>query len=272
MKRYTNEEMEWLKENYPILGSKKCMEYLHRSKSSICQTARRLGCSVSSSLKNKLHSDTLIHNFRPTILPDTFLNVNTKETAYVLGLLWADGWVQHTNDYSINIKLIKEDFIELLPVFYSLGEWKRYDYFPKNRKPTIQLRVSGKSLVDYLLNLDYHSKSISPATKVLSTIPNHLIKYWWRGYFDGDGHIRSIHPYRLEFSAPWNQDWSFLPTKYPFSISITTGKRSYSKARLTSKGHILEFGTMIWKNWDGIGLYRKYNKYMELLNKKSRIY
>lgn len=264
MKRYTSDEKLWLKENYSLLGSHKCAEHLNRTLASVRHTANKMGCHIPLSLRNELHSKTLIQSFTPAILPDIFANVNTKEVAYVLGMLWADGWIQHTSDYSINIKLVSEDFIKILPIFYSLGKWNRYDYFPKNRKPTIQLRVSGKSLTDYFLKLDYHSKSNSPATKVLSTIPPHLKKYWWRGYFDGDGHIRSTHPYRLEFSSSWDQDWSFLPVEYPFTISITKGKHSYSKVRLCSKSEIFKFGSMMWDDWDGIGLQRKYDEYIKL--------
>lgn len=276
MKRYTIEEKNWLKENYPLLGSKKCMEHLNRSNPSICQTARKLGCVVSRSLRNKLHSETLISKFSPSILPEVFENVNTKEAAYVMGILWADGWTQASNDYSINIKLVKDDFIELLPIFDKLGNWKRYDYYPKNRRPTIQLRLSGKQIVDIFNKLGYNTKSYSSANTVLSTIPDNLKKYWWRGYFDGDGHIRSSHPYRLEFSSAWNQDWSFLPLEYPFKISITkSDKSSYSKAKLCSKSEILKFGNMLWNEWDEIGLSRKYNEFMKLMssyeNKKSRI-
>ena len=150
-------------------------------------------------------------------------------------------------------------------IFYKLGEWRKYSGTPPNRKPTTQLRVSGKSLVDCLLEMDYHSKSNSPATKVISSIPLHLRKYWWRGYFDGDGHIHASHPYRMEFSSTWNQNWSFLPREYPFKISIVRGKHSYSRASLNSKTESIRFGTMMWEGWDGIGLPRKYNEFKKLL-------
>ena len=264
MKRYTLDEKEWLIKNYASLGYKKCMERLGRSKASVCQTAIKLGVQIPLSLRNKRHSETLINKFTPTILPETFANVNTKEIAYVLGILWAEGWIQANSDYSVNIKMIEEDFIEILPIFYTLGEWKQYRYSPKNRKPTIQLRVSGKSLVDFFLTMNYQTKSNYPATKILSIIPESLKKYWWRGYFDGDGHIHSSHPYRIQFTSSWDQDWSFLPN-IPFHVYVTRGKHSYSKAMIWKKSEIIQFGTMIWKDWDGIGLSRKYNEFSKLI-------
>ena len=264
MKRYTNNEREWLKQNYSVLGSQACSTYLSRSLSSVRQTANHMGCYVPLSLRNDLHSKSLTEAFIPSILPEVFSDVNTKEAAYVMGILWADGWVQNKNDYSINIKLIKEDFISILPTFNALGIWKQYEYYPKNRKPTLQLRCSGKSLVDVFISTGYQNKSYLSAFNVIAKIPTKLQKYWWRGYFDGDGHIHATHPYRIEFSSAWNQDWSFLPSNFSFEVTVTRGKNSYSKARLCSKSEIIKFGTFMWGGWDGIGLLRKYKEFQKL--------
>ncbi len=263
MKRYTIEEKDWLKSNYSNLGSKTCAKYLNRPISSIRKTANKLGCYVSLQVRNKLHSNTLVESFIPSILPDTFINVKNKETAYVLGILWADGWISTSKNYSINIKLIEKDFLDILPVFHSLGSWKEYRYSPLNRNPTLQLRLSGKKLIDFFISMDYDKKSIKSAIKIISHIPADLQQYWWRGYFDGDGYISPKHPYRLNFCSSINQDWSFLPEKYNFYIKNTKGKYSYSKAELYSKDKILEFGNMIWKDWN-IGLNRKYKKFQYL--------
>jgi hypothetical protein len=267
MNRYTEIELKWLKSNYPILGSHECAARLGRPLSSVRQTANNLGVRIPKSLVKELMSKSRIKKFIPTISPHIFENVNTKEVAYVLGIMWADGWITNKNYYSIDIKLVKEDFELILPIFEKLGKWKKYEYHPKNRKPTIQLRASGKSLVDVFLNMDYHTKSYTSAEKVLSKIPKNLQKYWWRGYFDGDGHIKVANDgyKRLELSSAWNQDWSFLPKEIPFKIKVTRGKNNYSKATLSSKENILKFGNFVWKNWDGLGMERKYKEFKKLI-------
>jgi len=266
MKRYTSDEKFWLKENYSILGSHKCSEILGRPLSSIRQTANKMGCHISLELKNKLHSDTLIKKFIPSILPSIFKNVNIKETSYILGLLWADGWIEYKDNYSVNIKLISDDFDNIEWIFYKLGNWKKYTRkSTTGHKQTTQFRLSGKELVDYLISIDYHTKNKS-ATKVLNTIPDDLKKYWWRGYFDGDGHINPHHPYRLGFSGPHNQDWSFLPSKYNFRKRIVIGKHSFSNMTLIRKDEIYDFGSFIWNEYEKnkMGFPRKYHKFLEL--------
>lgn len=266
MNYYTSKELSWLKKNYPLKGSRACAEHLNRPLSSVRQTANNMGVHVPKKLRNKLSSDSHIKNFIPTISPEIFEKVKTKETAYVLGIMWADGWITDKNYYSIDIKLVREDFLKILPVFKTVGNWKRYDYKPKNRKPTIQLRASGKPIVDIFMAMDYKTKSYTSPKKVLSRIPRELRQYWWRGYFDGDGHIKIKTGYnRLEISSGINQDWSFLPKNIPFKIVTTKDSNSSSsKVILSSKKNIIKFGSMLWENWDGIGFPRKYNQFKKL--------
>jgi hypothetical protein len=268
MKRYTLEEKSWLKNNYSILGSHECAKILGRPLASIRITANNMGCYIPLELRNNLHSKTLIKKFTPSILPSTFKDVNTKETAYILGLLWADGWITYKDSYSVDIKLISKDFDNIEWIFFKLGEWKRYiRKETTGHKQTTSLRLSGKELVDYLISLDYHTKYQS-AIKVINTIPEELKCYWWRGYVDGDGYIHPNHPYRLGFSGPHNQDWSFLPKEYNFRKNIVIGKHSFSNAILIRKKEIYDFGSFIWKTYedDKIGLKRKYDKFLFLKN------
>lgn len=266
MKYYTSKELTWLKKNYPVIGSHACALHLKRPLSSVRQTANKIGAYIPKKLAKELMSKSHIKNFVSTIPAEIFEDVKSKEAAYVLGIMWADGWVTNKNSYSIDIKLAREDFDEILPIFEKLGTWKKYEYYPKNRKPTLQLRASGKSLVDSFLKMDYHNKSYASANKVLSKIPDNLKEYWWRGYFDGDGHIKIKTAYhRLEIASGCNQDWSFLPKDIPFKIVVTKRKKSsYSKARLSSKKNILEFSKYLWKTNDGIGLKRKVEEFKKI--------
>lgn len=273
MKRYTLNEKNWLRENYSILGSHECAKILNRPLASIRITANNMGCYIPLKLRNDLHSKTLIKKFIPSILPSTFKNVNTKEVAYILGLWWADGWITYKDSYSVDIKLISKDFDNIEWIFYNIGSWKKYiRKSTEGHQQTTNLRLSGKELVDYLMTLDYHTKNKS-AIKVINTIPEELKCYWWRGYLDGDGHINSLHPYRLGFSGPHDQDWSFLPNQYNFRNRVVIGKQSFSNVVLIRKNEIYDFGSFIWKNYenDKIGLERKYNKFLELKNKVKNI-
>lgn len=266
MKRYTKEEKDWLIENYGLMGSHYCAKYLNRPLSSIRQTANTLGCKVSIKKRNELHSKTLITKFESGVKSEIFKKIEKSEAAYVLGLLWADGWITNKNSYSVNIKLISEDFNEIKWIFYKLGKWKEYNYNPKQRKATTQLRVSGKEITDYLVSLGYSEKEKS-AQKVIETIPINLRHYWWRGFFDGDGYLSVSKCKRMGFSGPINQDWSFVPKNFKITkyIHPIKGHKS-SKAMLYNKEDILNFANYIYNNAknDRIYLPRKYKKFQML--------
>lgn len=53
-KYYTEEEKQFLKENYPIYGSKYCAEKLKRSRHSIHSTCNNLGIKVNKDAITKI--------------------------------------------------------------------------------------------------------------------------------------------------------------------------------------------------------------------------
>jgi len=50
-------------------------------------------------------------------------------------------------------------------------------------------------IYDFLSENNYKEKSYVSATKILNKIPNNLKKYFFRGYFDGDGSIYKYEKY-----------------------------------------------------------------------------
>ena len=56
---------------------------------------------------------------------DTFINNYTKESVYLLGLLWADGTVNKKNNM-ISLECIKEDIDYFYPIFQTTGEYGLY--------------------------------------------------------------------------------------------------------------------------------------------------
>ena len=265
--RYTESELNWLKINYPLLGSKNCAQLLKTSVNSIRSICSKHGYKVPRETRDKLHSETNLANFKPTIDINKLKYVNDPKSAYILGLLWADGWITNKNSYSIDIKLVTKDFDEIEWIFNSIGTWKKYQYHPKGRQRITHLRASGKSIVDYLISIGYESKSYLSANMVLNTIPENLHRYWWRGYLDGDGHIKK-KSYLISFCSGYEQDWSFLPKSFPFKIIKTqTEKGSYSKAILSQKINVIKFGSFLYNNAenDKIFLPRKYHSFLRIM-------
>jgi hypothetical protein len=109
---------------------------------------------------------------------------------------------------------------------------------------------------------------------MLEKIPNNLLKYWYRGFLDGDGCIKLGKKYGVEivFTGPYNQDWCFMKNlceflKIDYSIDNRLVKiGGYSHFRVNKKEHVKKLGEYIYNDFDNIGFNRKYKKYLDVIN------
>jgi len=126
------------------------------------------------------------HTRRKDIL--NFSVVDTEEKAYILGFIAADGaLVEKKNSSSVlSIKLHKRDLLHLEKI--------RDIICPSlSIYHTVRDNCCGIRLGDPLLSNELfkhgiiHRKTYNP--QIPGTVPDHLIKHWIRGYFDGDGSV-----------------------------------------------------------------------------------
>ena len=131
------------------------------------------------------------------IVENFFDEINTEEKAYVLGLLYADGY-NNTDKNDVCISL-KEDDVEILnriteiiqptkPLFY-------LDMSPDNRgmknsKNQYRLTINNKHISEKLVELGCgKAKTSTIKFPNLEQVPDNLIHHFVRGYFDGDGSV-----------------------------------------------------------------------------------
>ncbi len=257
--KYNQTQINIIRENYPSGGS------------TLCQKLSGLNPSVIRSIANK---NKILRN--PSFNSYNFKNIQTPEAAYILGLLWADGSIG--NDGKIVIGMVSEDLDSLIDIFLKTGNWKVRNYIPKqnNKKPVTIISCANVEFSRYLEKYDYIAKTNASADKILSIIPNNLRRYWFRGLIDGDGCFS-----KSAFScySSYNQDWKYfislcesLGVKYSIDkrnrISKENGRiHQSSNIRISNKNDILKLGNYIYSDYliDGIGLSRKYNKYLEIV-------
>lgn len=212
-----------------------------------------------------------------------FINPTNPISIYILGLLWADGYI--LPPYSIRLTTTYPDANTFVPLFMKTGKWKYYRKKFKNHpkwKESCIIKTSNKSLNQFLLENDYQSKCEIGANKILSIIPLQLKYYWFRGFLDGDGNIHTDNKgcHKLSFSSSLNQNWIFLENlckELNINYSIHKEKRktgNSSKFSIYGKYKVIKFCEYIYKNRyeDSIGLERKFNNFLQLkkLEKKNR--
>lgn len=270
--KWTSEELSKITNIYPNEGLDAVIQSLpNRTKSQIKSKIGHMNLRVSQKRKSISQSQKA-KRFRPELCnvdASTFVQMNSKEACYILGLIWADGYLinRGKNKYKISVEMKDEDLSTLLPVFETFGKWSISKRTRPNRKPQLTLSTSNKELYLFLELHGYCNKKIG-STKILESMTEDLQRYWIRGFFDGDGCCyinKNLFLYQISFAGQYKQDWSFLQLLeaiIPFTITrrIQHKKSRSSVVRFQGKEKLRLFTEFIYPNFVfDFGLRRKFD-------------
>ena len=264
-KWYTQEEIDFIIENYKKEGAAYCAEKLNRSVDSICGKYFR----VIRENPNKVRKQqTFLHQ-------NLFLNPEdiTKESAYVLGWIWSDGYIIRNE---IRLEIVTEDAVEIQQFLEKVGHWSITNRSRKNRKPQTSFCITCAEIAEWFKSMGKYPHSSESHEKILSHIPRKLQWHFLRGLIDGDGNFYTNYTTatttQFSISSNYTQDWSSIEKFFntfdifPNIIRTLRENSKSSKIRITNKDHIIKFTKLLYENNDGIYLPRKYNKVLEIWN------
>ena len=198
-----------------------------------------------------------------------FSNIDSKEKAYWLGFLYADGCV-HSNSNEISITLKDRDHLEkfrkAIKSNNKIGESidKRFSSMPK----IYHFSIRDKQLKSDLIKWGcVPNKSLS-LTKI-PNIPRDFVSHFIRGYFDGDGSLHWLNGtknFRISFvgTAPFLKD---IQKELGLSLSLGQYKGNQSKYfQVAGRKQVPMILDYIYKDSDeNIRLTRKYKNYLDCL-------
>lgn len=273
-KIWTEEETNFLKENYPKFGAKYCADKLGRSLSAVHNRCYLFKIKPSKETLKRLASEAQINyqkersNDDFNVNVEQFLDITTPEVAYFLGFLWADGYIVRQE---IRLSILSVDMETIKPTLDKIGKWNYNERVRGESKPICTAFTNNGRLFEFLKNNDFKIKSGTSANKILNKIPKTIKHYFFRGLIDGDGHIGKS---TLTISSCFNQDWSYVQDvckildikNYIYRCEYDSGKSSAIEMNGING---LKFGDYIYENieLENIGLPRKYEKYLELQRK-----
>lgn len=229
------------------------------------------------------HSDTIKTCY--------FDNINNEETAYFLGLLYADGNVyinKKRNSYSISINLIESDRLLLEKLRDRIAPEHKL-YFVNQRHIVGHgqwaLRMQSEILAKSLIKNGCEPRK-SLTLEFPKHIPNYLLHHFIRGYFDGDGCIcaykhKNDNKNYVRFCISFAGTKMFLGTLAPIlGIFLKSTPPVYIKknkndinAELTIGGNQQVYRLMTWLYKDAtIFLKRKHEKYLDLQQEIAKYY
>lgn len=198
-----------------------------------------------------------------------FSNIDSKEKAYWLGFLYADGCV-HSNSNEISITLKDRDHLEkfrkAIKSNNKIGESidKRFSSMPK----IYHFSIKDKQLKSDLIKWGcVPNKSLS-LTKI-PNIPRDFVSHFIRGYFDGDGSLHWLNGtknFRVSFvgTAPFLKD-----IQKELGLSLSLGQQEGNKSKyfqVAGRKQVPMILDYIYKDSDeNIRLTRKYKNYLDCL-------
>lgn len=135
--------------------------------------------NINSKLKNRY---TLNENY--------FENIDTEEKAYILGLIYADGYIGESNNFALSMKdeHIVRDVAKALSFSGEIRICDRGGF--ENSKECYRLNFSNAKITSDLKKHGVCTSKLLTLNKIPS-IKDELYRHFLRGYFDGDGSIGS---------------------------------------------------------------------------------
>ena len=145
---------------------------------------------------------------------DFFDVIDTEQKAYVLGLLYADGY-NNTDRNSVSLGLKESDKKILDKITTLIQPTKPLQYVDtyKSRKKTgfensknqYRLVIANKHISQRLVELGCgKAKTHNLTFPTEEQVPSHLVRHFVRGYFDGDGSVSGDKQKVLSFEGTIN--------------------------------------------------------------------
>ena len=141
------------------------------------------------------------------IVEDFFDDINTEEKAYILGLLYADGY-NDTNRNSVSLGLKETDREILDKITVLIQPTKPLQYINtqnngfKNSQNQYRLVMESRKISQRLIELGCgKAKTHNLVFPTGTQVPKYLQRHFIRGYFDGDGSVSGDKQKQLSFAG-----------------------------------------------------------------------
>ncbi|MCU5076862.1 hypothetical protein [Bacillus paranthracis] len=194
--------------------------------------------------------------------------IDTEEKAYWLGFLAADGFLRSDKDqWGVTLSTIDKSHLEKLK--NSIEATHPVNEFIVNRAKgyfSCRLFVASKQMKDALVkNGVVEKKTDRMLFPTKEQVPDHLIRHYARGYFDGDGSFYMDSRGRLIFNLLGTEEF-LIGFKEAFDIENKVLKDARSIVHYISVGareKVLNLMNYLYEDAT-IYLERKYQKYIKI--------
>lgn len=287
MKRWSQQEIDFLNKNYSQNGTAFCSENLNRDRKSVQKKASKLKLYVekeviknlrSSTVKESWNKRTDSENNLSKILKIPLENFTGNENSlYFMGYLWGDGSIIHKGvgrENSLRLEIVKEDALDIFDKMNSLINWNIYTRKRTGRREMMSFTITNRILTEHFLTLGYGQKSLI-APKFLEDIPIPKRRHFYMGLSDADGcwyFNKKNKCYQYTISSTFDQDWKHITDLFDhLEIKYSIRRRKQNRKDLSTtksssvvvsnRNDVIKLGEYLYTDCF-IGLRRKHEKYL----------
>lgn len=223
-KHWTEEELDLLRKLYPDFLEVEIAKHIAKSPAAIKGKAARLHLTrsnsfISSARKKARELNTKV-SIRTYEFNDSFFNsIDTEVKAYILGFIWADGFVIK-NGQGFGIGLSGKDMEHLVKIRDAMGT--NYPVREYRDEKYIKCRLDIRSVTatsDLVKTGICCTKTYSQNTPM--GIPSNMMRHFIRGFFDGDGSVKGKTKMNSQMSFAATQSMCNFLKEHLLSGSIT---------------------------------------------------
>lgn len=187
-----------------------------------------------------------------------FSKVDSEEKAYILGFIFADGYIE-SNERTLTLNISRKDIDILQKIQKALNCGNEIK--ESSTKNCVRLYLSSTKLVKDLKRLGVSRKKSSSIP--FPDLEEDLYRHFIRGFFDGDGHIGKRQCALIIGSDSFYKGFEDY-IKRTFNISLyKNDMNNYYRVQFNRKDHEI----IKWMYKDSvIYLDRKYKTYLEYWN------
>jgi len=129
---FTKEDIDFLCNNYSTMGTEIISVKLNKSKRQIRRKINELKLRVNKDYISEIHrkvTQNYWNNFEKPfnkfkVNPENFMKPSTPEVSYILGILWADGFIKNSGkgkENSVGIENLTDDVLDIKWIFDKTG-------------------------------------------------------------------------------------------------------------------------------------------------------
>jgi intein/homing endonuclease len=265
--------ISFIKKNYRKIGCKQTAESLGISIGMVTRAAQKLGISLSMAESCLIRDkERRVEQYEKY---SKLLDFNNDISVYLLGFIWADGYVSIKRRI-VAIQVAEKDK-EISDYFSLIGDWKiRYFSHKLNGKiyPACKVSACSVELATKLAEFGFETKSYSDLNLILQKIPKDKQYLFFRGYFDGDGCLsfKKIGSYKFTIAmnkkAVHTSIVNFFKKQGLNPVVLTQeSKLGHSSKTINffRKEEVKNLLKWVYSDNLNICLKRKYDKYVEMI-------